>query len=259
MSSNPYAAPKAQVSDETIVLRGNFLPGGRGVPTGNGWTWIAAAWSIFRAAAGTWIGMVVVFAVIFMVLAVIPLLGPVVTFILGPVFTAGLVIASRTADQGGDMRFSQLFAGFKHRLGALAGVGALYLVGMIAIIFITSIFTGVGMFSVLGGATNPEQLARMGLTLALAMLIMFGLMLPLIMAIWFAPPLVVFHDMGAWEAMKASFVGCLKNMLPFLLYGIVLLVASVVASVPLFLGWLVLGPVIAASIYTAYRDIYFTE
>ena len=53
MSTNPYAAPKAQVADETIVLRGNFLPGGRGVPTGNGWSWIAGAWTLFRAAAGT--------------------------------------------------------------------------------------------------------------------------------------------------------------------------------------------------------------
>ena len=99
-----------------------------------------------------------------------------------------------------------------------------------------------------GGATTPDQLGRLGVTLALALLIVFGLMLPLVMAIWFAPPLVVFHDMGAGDAMKASFAGCLKNMLPFLLYGIVLLVASVIASIPLMLGWLVLGPVIAATI-----------
>ena len=33
---------------------------------------------------------------------------------------------------------------------------------------------------------------------------------------------------------------------------------SVVASIPFMLGWLILGPVMAASIYTAYRDIYFT-
>lgn len=259
MTTNPYAAPKAQVADETIVLRGNFVAAGKTVPTGNGWSWISAAWSLFRAEAGTWIGIVVALAVIFIVLAVIPILGPIASFVLGPVFTGGLVIASRTTDQGGDMRFSQLFAGFKHRFGALAGVGALYLAGMVAIIFLVSLFTGVGMFSVLGGAASPEVLAAAGATLAIAMLVMLALTLPLVMAIWFAPPLVVFHEMGAVEAMKASFLGCLKNMLPFLLYGVVLLVAAVVASVPLFLGWLVLGPVIAASVYTAYRDIYFNE
>jgi hypothetical protein len=47
-------------------------------------------------------------------------------------------------------------------------------------------------------------------------------------------------------------------MLPFLLYGIVFFIAAIIASIPLMLGWLVLGPLLAASIYTAYRDIYFT-
>ena len=148
---------------------------------------------------------------------------------------------------------------FRARFGALAAVGAIYLVGMIASIFIASMLTGVGMFSVLGSATTPDQLARLGLTLALALLLVVALMLPLVMAIWFAPPLIVFHDMGAGEAMKASFLGCLKNMLPFLLYGMALLIASVVASIPFMLGWLVLGPVIAATIYTGYRDIYFSS
>ena len=53
--------------------------------------------------------------------------------------------------------------------------------------------------------------------------------------------------------------GCLRNFMPFLTYGVVLLVAALVASIPLGLGWLILGPVMAASIYTAYRDIYFSE
>jgi hypothetical protein len=32
---------------------------------------------------------------------------------------------------------------------------------------------------------------------------------------------------------------------------------AILASIPFLLGWLVLGPVIGASIYTSYRDIYF--
>ena len=59
------------------------------------------------------------------------------------------------------------------------------------------------------------------------------------------------------EAMKNSFVACLKNVVPFLLYSVILLLLSFVASIPFGLGWLVLGPVIAASLYTSYRDIFF--
>jgi uncharacterized membrane protein len=96
----------------------------------------------------------------------------------------------------------------------------------------------------------------MGLTMVLAMLVVFALLLPMIMAIWFAAPLVVFHEHGAWDAMKGSFAGCLKNILPFLWYSVVFTLLAVVASLPLMLGWLALGPVLAASLYTAYRDIY---
>jgi uncharacterized membrane protein len=67
------------------------------------------------------------------------------------------------------------------------------------------------------------------------------------------------HQMGAVEAMKQSFLGCLKNVLPFLLYGVILFIAGFIASIPVLLGWLIAGPLLAASIYTAYRDIYFTE
>jgi uncharacterized membrane protein len=58
------------------------------------------------------------------------------------------------------------------------------------------------------------------------------------------------------DAMKASFAGCLKNIVPFLLYGVVMLVLCFVAAIPLGLGFLVLGPVAVASMYKGYRDIF---
>ena len=254
MSTDPA---KPAGPDETIVLRDTFIPNGRTVAFENGWTWIAAAWPIFSRAAGLWIGMIVTLMVIYVVLGILPVAGAIASIVAGPVFTGGLMLASRTIQQGGEPQFAQLFAGFKHRTGTLVGVGVLYLVGMAAIVLIVGLITGASVFTVLK-ATRPEQVMAAGATLLLAALIFLALLMPLLMALWFAPPLVVFHDMGAMAAMKASFAGCLRNMLPFLLYGIVLFIASIVASIPVLLGWLVLGPVIAASIYTSYRDIYFS-
>jgi uncharacterized membrane protein len=76
------------------------------------------------------------------------------------------------------------------------------------------------------------------------------------MALWFAPALVVLRGMAPIEAIKESFLGCLKNVLPFLVYSIVLMVLGIVAAIPLGLGWLVLGPTLIASVYVSYRDIY---
>jgi uncharacterized membrane protein len=58
------------------------------------------------------------------------------------------------------------------------------------------------------------------------------------------------------EAMKSSFRGCLKNVVPFLLYGIVGLVLAIIAIIPVGLGFLVLGPVMWGSMYSSYRDIF---
>jgi uncharacterized membrane protein len=95
--------------------------------------------------------------------------------------------------------------------------------------------------------------------LLLAVLVMLALMIPVWAAVWFAPALVALDGRGTVDALKDSFFGSLKNILPMLLYGVVLTIASVIAMIPVFLGLLVFVPVVIGSIYASYRDIYFTS
>jgi hypothetical protein len=257
--SNPYAAPKAQVADERSDLHGTFVPGGHGVPAGNGWAWVASAWRIFRVAPGIWIGGLLVFFVILAVSGIVPFVGAIASSALWPVFVAGFASAARVTDKGGEPEFQEFFAGFRERFGPLIILGLIGLAISVAVFVAVFAVMGVGFFAMMNGEMEPEAMQHMALTLVLALLIATALLLPLAMATWFAPLLVMFHDLAPLEAMKASFSGCLKAMLPFLVYGVVLFFAAFFASIPLFLGWLVLGPVMAASVYTAYRDIYFTE
>lgn len=259
MSTNPYAAPKAQVADERAPLPANFIPRGRGVPAGNGWSWITSAFTIFRAAPGTWIGGLLVFFVILVVSGMVPFIGTIASSALWPVFVAGFASAARIIDQGSEPEFNEFFAGFRERFGSLIILGLIGLAISVVVFLAVFAVMGVGFLSLMSGEMEPEAMQGMAMTLLLAVLIAFALLLPLMMATWFAPLLIMFHDMAPLEAMKASFAGCLKAMLPFLVYGVVLFFAAFIASIPLFLGWLVLGPVIAASVYTAYRDIYFSE
>lgn len=256
---NPYAAPRAAVADATSPQQGNFVQGGHGVPAGNGWTWIAEGWNLFKHQPGVWIGIVVVLLVISVVAAFIPIIGSIGMMVLFPAFTAGIMIGCRAIDEGGDLEFGHLFAGFRERFGTLAAVGAIYLVATMVIALVVGIVTGASMFAMMSGQQMDPAAAAGALTsILLASLVMMALMIPVVMAVWFAPQLVVFHERGALDAMKESFTGCLRNIVPFLLYGIIAMVLAIVASIPLALGWLVLGPVLAASMYTAYRDIYFT-
>ena len=256
MSSNPYAAPKAAVADEPVP-QGEYVEGGQAVPASHGWNWIAEGWTLFKAAPGLWIGMVVVLFIILFGMAMVPFAGAIAQSLLMPVFMAGMALGCRAIDDGSGMQFNHLFEGFKLRFGTLVAVGALYLAGFVAIMVVVMLIFGAGMAALFVGGGQPDTAqAGAALGVLLAVLVAIALSLPLVMAVWFAAPLVVFHNLGAVEAMKASFTGCLRNVVPFLVYGVVGLALAIVASIPIGLGWLVLGPVIVASVYTSYRDIY---
>ena len=241
-----------------MTAQQNFVAEGHSVPAGHGWTWIAGAWKLFKRQPGIWVSIAIIAIVIFIAYYFMRAFGSILGILLTPVFTAGVVIGAKSLDEGRKLEIAHLFAGFTNRFGALIAVGAIYLALLLAIVVVSARVTGVSV-SVMLGASPDLASATIGeiISILLAWLIALGLMVPVFMAVWFAPPLAVFNELGAFDALKASFVGCLKNIVPFLIYGLILLGFAVLASIPLCLGWLVLGPVIGASIYTSYRDIYF--
>jgi uncharacterized membrane protein len=257
VSTNPYAAPKATVADEPVA-QGQYVPGGQKVPASQGWNWIADGWTLFKAAPGLWIGIVIVLIAMLFAMALVPFAGTIAQSLLMPVFMGGLVLGCRAIDDGTGLQFNHLFEGFKTRFGTLIAVGALYLAGFVVIMLVVLMIAGAGVVALMMGGGEQADVAQTGalMGLLLGVLIALALSIPLVMAVWFAAPLVVFHDLGAVEAMKQSFTGCLRNIVPFLVYGIIGFLLAILASIPLGLGWLVLAPVIAASVYTGYRDIY---
>jgi len=258
MSTNPYATPKAAVADEPAA-QGEYVPGGKAVPAARGWNWIADGWTLFKQAPGIWMLVIFVFALVWLV-GFVPVVGSIALTLLMPVFVGGIMSGCQSLDEGSGLRFDHLFEGFRTRFGTLVAVGALSLAASVASVAIGVLIalmmgTGVGMFGAMTTG-SVEASPAMGLALVLVLLIGMALMIPIAAAVWFAPALVVLQNLGAVEALKASFTGCLRNMVPFLIYGIVLLIPAIVATVPAALGWLVLGPIVAASVYTSYRDIY---
>jgi uncharacterized membrane protein len=229
--------------------------GGRAVGAGQGWAWIAQGFDLFRKAPGIWIALVVILFVILVVLAFIPLLGAVATFLVVPVFVGGLLLGCQVLQGGGELEVGHLFAGFKAHTGNLIVLGALAIAGWIIVMLPVVVIVGAGAFlaAIRGDAAG---VAALGGSFMLAWLVALALSIPIYMALWFAPALVVLREMAPIEAIKESFMGCLKNILPFLVYSIVLVVLGVVASIPLGLGWLVLGPTLVGSVYASYRDIY---
>ena len=230
---------------------------GRPVPAGNGWKWIVDGWALFTRAPGTWVGIVLLWAVVSLAVGFVPIVGTLAGPVLGVIFLAGLALGCRALDEGGELKVEHLFAGFRVRFGTLVSVGLIYLAAAIVVTLITALLVGFKLYALLSAApADAAAVMQLLLLSALAVLIWLALMLPVVMAMWFAPCLVVFQQQGAMQAIQASFSGCMRNVMPFLVYGLILLVPAILATIPFALGWLVLGPLVVTSLYTSYKDIY---
>lgn len=260
MAENPYAAPRTHVEDVTTPpADGDFIPEGRGVPAGNGWRWIADAWNLMDGQRWTFIGVVILYWLMIIAASFVPGLGGLAVALFGPVISGGIMLGCDAVRRGQKLEVGYLFAGFQRHFGKLVAVGAVSLgLGLLIAIVMVAILglSFAGMF--LGVAEpNPEQIASMGLTFLLAILVALAISIPVYMFLWFAAPLIVFEDVDVGTALKSSFSACLKNIVPFLVWGVMTLLLSIAATIPIMLGWLLLGPVIMVSVYTGYRDIFY--
>jgi uncharacterized membrane protein len=229
------------------------------VPIGRGLDWISEGFALFRLNPLIWIINLVIFLSIVMLLSLLPLIGAVAALLLQPVLVGGMLLGCRALDRGEELRIEHLFDGFRQNTRPLAMVGVFSSMAYFAVGLVVFMVVGGALgLSALGGLADEPGLAMGGAALGFVLsgLIGMALSVPIAMATWFAPALVVFDNRQALDAMQASFSACWRNMLPFLLYGIVAMLLGVLAAIPFGLGVLVLVPTLIASIYTGYRDIF---
>jgi uncharacterized membrane protein len=258
---NPYEAPRAAVFDP-IPEHNEFslIPNGQSVSAGQGITWITDAFGIFAKAWVMWAIFGLVLLIGNVLLSVIPIVGGLASMLLMPLLIGGLMLGCERLERNETMEFNQLFAALDQHTAQLLLVACLYFVGFLIVAMIVGLIAvlifGVGAFAGMFTSEPSAIGAALLLPIILAGLLVLALAMPLVMAYWFAPALIVFHRLTAVDAMKQSFYGCLKNILPFLLYGIVMIVLSIMATIPLALGWIILVPWIVITMYTGYRAVF---
>jgi uncharacterized membrane protein len=231
----------------------------RTVTAGSGWRWILEGVALFRRAPLMWVALTLVLALIWMLMLLVRIIGPLLFNLVSPIFFAGFMVACRDLEEGREVELGHLFSAFRSEVAApLVTVGGVYLVGLIAIIGLIVVMAGGSMPAGLlaGKGADPAALAGAARGLALAVMVGFAIYIPLIMAVWFAPLLVAFHGMSALAAMKLSFTACSRNFPAFAVYGVVVMGLWALASIPLLLGLLVVLPVVLCSMYASYRDVF---
>jgi len=195
-----------------------------------------------------------IYLAIIIPISFMPVIGSVVTTLLAPVFAAGMMWGCKALTLKQDLEINHLFEGFKKNTTQLIAVGGVYMLSLFAIMVMVVLTLDKDTVELLmkGKEVSTAQANAMVLPMLTAMF----LLLPILMAYWYAPVLISLHSLAVLDAMKFSFIACLKNMLPFLLYGLTFMLILVVAIIPFGLGLVVAVPVMMTSLYTSYVDIF---
>jgi hypothetical protein len=246
------------------------------LPARRGWLWLAAGFAIFRKNPAMLTLLVVSYWMLVALVNVIPVVGSIAATLSIPAFSVSLMNACRALDQGRPIGPQILFSGFRENLRALLILGGIYLGATLTLLGISGMADGgLLMQMMLAGTPPPEEALQSGEFLAAAQIALL-LLAPLLMAYWYAPMLAAWHGFSPSKALFFSFIASARNWRAFLAYsgamivygavlpGLVLgLLASVLPdeinslaallSIPLLL---VLAPVLFASFYASYRDVF---
>lgn len=245
----------------------NFLGGAR---------WLAVGWRLFCVAPLGWIAMVFAYWLLMSFASIIPVLGVAAASVLVPPFAVGFMAAARAASRGGPVELGLLFDGFRHSWKSQLILGAVYFACLALVLGGSALADGGALGRwMLAGERPDEALLRSDAFLS-ALALAGALYTPVMMMFWFAPPLAAWHSASPAKALFYSFFACVLNWRAFVAYGA--LTAALTLALPflvlsamvVFSGGalrpaamalvfpllIVLLPILFASFYASYRDVF---
>ena len=250
-------------------------------PGKQGTVWLRTAYNMFKQHRGPWVMVVLAYILALLVIAFVPLVGPYALIIMKPVFVVGLLAAAWQQERGGAPRLSHLFQGFRTNLRALLTIGVFFVVGITLAVAASSLVDGgrlIELVATRGSLSEDEMKERLGDPLVIfGMLFSTLLSLPVIVATWWAPAVVVFQDAGAIAALGASLRASLANWKALLVYVIVLYFYGVVipgiwykltallvsdpavamiVNAPMLVYTMFLTATVYIADYVSYRDVF---
>jgi hypothetical protein len=246
-------------------------------PAQHGILWLREATQMLAAQRVPWLLLLLVYYVVQLAVSVVPLVGPLAMMMLRPVFTVGFLAAAWTQERGETPRIGHLFRGFNANLRALLPIGVALVAGTTLAVLASSLVDGGALLDAVTSGARPDESMMADPRLELGMLCSVLCAIPVLLAVWFAPALVVFQDRGPLQALAGSLRAALANWRPVVIYGLLLFLCGAVvpaiaialiafllpqAIAPFAVALLVVPYVflfIAAqtiSDYVAYRDIF---
>lgn len=253
-------------------------------PAAYGVAWLRRAFAMFGRHRLPWMLLFCGYFATLFVVNLIPLVGSFAVFVIKPVLAVGMLAAAWNQERGGTPTMRELFHGFRSNLWALLAIGVFFVIGIALAVQASALVDGGKLRDLTSGhAALTEEQARETFSdprLQLAMLFSALLAVPVLLATWWAPALVVFQDAGAGAALAASLRAAVANwralaayvlsifffclMLPMVLLTLlaVLLPPSVMQVLVLLVMLpysIVLTVTLHISDYVSYRDVFHAD
>lgn len=242
------------MQDIETVIDNDIEPKRR--PAGSGWEWISDAFMLYLRAPLHWTLIGLGTSLLLLLASSLPVVGWILGTLLLPLLLGGIMQAVPKAVVGQPPQLMTLFSAFSKPVELLK-VGLFYVAGVLTIIALMAAFMFVSFELGLMQKPTPELLQQRGLLSMWPFLLMFFSSLAMVYsAYFFAPTLVVLHNLSARDALRLSFLGFWRNWLPLLVMGVIGMLLLAVAMLPFMLGLLVAVPVMLLVSYTSYVDIY---
>lgn len=256
-------APVPSQNQPNQVDTSIFLTEPRAVDAGEGINWISQAWAMVKEKLGMWVLINIIFFAVILVVSMIPFINFFVSFIT-PILIGGIIAISEKQRKTGEVEIGLLFAGFQQKFGALFAVGAInfgisLIGGIIAIMIGGTALLSIMLEMSQGGQVSPETIMALSGSFFYIFVIMAVAGLVGAAMTWFAPALIMNHDFKVGAAISASLKAVSKNILPGILFFVVLAIIMFISAIPLGLGLLITFPIMYVGYYTSYRSLFFAQ
>ncbi len=227
------------------------------VSAGSGAVWVKQAWQLFKAQPLQWISLISTWVIVSFFMALVPLVGAPAMTMAQPGFFAGFIIACRDQEMGKAVNITHLLAGFKVSGRTLIQIGAISLLLELLVMMALSAF---GFFDGLKGL-DRENLTVEAISLAFEGQgpLWFAALVAIVLikgVLWFTAALIAHQPMPASHAIRWSFYALIGNFLPLLVFGVIVLLLLLLATIPWMLGLIVFLPVYAICHYTSFKAVF---
>jgi hypothetical protein len=226
------------------------------VPAAQGGTWIKDAFALFRAQPLGWMALTAAWVVLLAGSLFLPVAGGVIA-ILQPVFFAGFALACRAQENGGRITVAYLFAALKVNARPLVLVGAFTSI-VYLLLFSLLYYLGAPWPDAPAPAPGRELETMRAIIAGREWLAILYFVIDTLLRglLWFVAPLLAFHRMSAWDAVRWSIYASLSNFLPLIAFGGLLILLLMAALLTGGLGLLLVLPLMVIANYTSYRRVF---